>query len=423
LDPLNRRTQQPGEPRIFSRKGSVAGELYPKVEREEKDRYWLHAVLFVATLATTIFAGGQMAGRYIFYAESENWLQLFGAQISVEFVLDGFRFGGSLLLFLTVHEFGHYFAARRHGVSTSLPYFIPFPWNGIGTFGAVIRIREQIPSMRKLFDIGTAGPVAGFVVALVVLIIGLATLPTLDYVLDLPGHEGLKAFVQQNGVFPDRLDQVVTSSDDMLLVVGSTPLYWMLSQLFADVPPMWEMYHYPFLFAGWLGLFFTAVNLLPVGQLDGGHMLYALVGPKWHRRLARGFVMLLLTSGGIGFMDDVAPFLSQWTMTAGILPWLVLALVMLFYLHRVFRDQPRLVVASLFGVVSVIALLRWNPWIVNNLGYTGWLFWCLLIVLLIRVDHPPVLEMEPLSPKRRILAILGLVIFALCFSIKPLYIL
>ncbi len=399
------------------------GELYPKVEREEKDRYWLHAGLFIATLVTTIFAGGQMAGRYIFYAESENWLQLLGARISIEFVLDGFRFGGSLLLFLTVHEFGHYFAARKHRISTSLPYFIPFPWNGIGTFGAVIRIREQIPSMRKLFDIGTAGPIAGFVVALVVLIVGFATLPTLDYVMDLPGHEGLKAFIQQNVAFPDRLDQVATSSGDMLLVVGSTPLYWLLSQFFTDVPPLWEMYHYPILFAGWLGLFFTAVNLLPVGQLDGGHMLYALVGPRWHRRFARGFVLLLLTSGGIGFMDEVGPFLSRWTTVSGFLPWLVLALVMLFYMHRVFRDQPRLVVGSLVGVIALIAVLRWDPWIVNNFGYTGWLFWCLLIVLLIRVDHPPVLEMEPLNPKRRILAIFGLVIFALCFSIKPLYIL
>lgn len=423
LDPLDRSIRKPGEPSIIGRKGSIMGELYPKVEREEKERYWLHAVLFVATLATTIFAGGQMAGRAIFYAESENWLQLLGAQISLEFVLDGLRFGGSLLLFLTVHEFGHYFAARKHGIRTSLPYFIPFPWNGIGTFGAVIRIREQIPSTRKLFDIGAAGPVAGFVVAVVVLTVGLATLPSLDYVMDLPGHEGLKAFIQQNRAFPDRLDQVATSTGELLLVVGSTPLYWLLSQFFADVPPMWEMYHYPILFAGWLGLFFTAVNLLPVGQLDGGHMLYALVGPKWHRRLARGFVLLLLTSGGIGFMDDVGPFLSQWTTVSGILPWLTLTLVMLFYLHRVFRDQPRLVVGSLISVIALIAVLRWDPWIVENLGYTGWLFWCLLIVLLIRVDHPPVLEMEPLSPKRRILAIFGLVIFALCFSIKPLYIL
>lgn len=362
-----------------------------------------------------------MAGRFDFYAASDNWINLFGSQISVEFVLDGLRYGASLLLFLGVHEFGHYFAARKHNVSTSLPYFIPFPWNGIGTFGAVIRIREQIPSMRKLFDIGTAGPMAGFVVALGVLIFGLATLPSLDYVADLYEHQALKDFVRDYGAFPDRLDEIALGSSDYLLVVGQTPLYWMLSQFFTDVPPMWEMYHYPVLFAGWLGLFFTAVNLLPVGQLDGGHMLYALVGPKWHRRLARGFVLMLLVSGGIGFIDDIGPAISEWTSVTGFLPWLILALVLLFYLQRIFKDQPRLIVGWLLGLVAMIAVFRWSPWIVENMGYTGWLIWCLLIVLLIRVDHPPVLEMEPLTTKRKILAIFGLVIFALCFSIKPLY--
>ena len=87
------------------------------------------------------------------------------------------------------------------------------------------------------------------------------------------------------------------------LIVGNTVLYWGLSQLFANVPPMYEMYHHPMLFAGWLGLFFTALNLLPVGQLDGGHILYALVGPKWHARLARGFMVLMMISMGIGVVS------------------------------------------------------------------------------------------------------------------------
>jgi len=390
---------------------------------EIRNRYWLHILLFLLTLVSTIYSGGQMAGRYLLYAESSTWINVLGMPISLDFVLDGLRFGGSLLLFLTVHEFGHYFAARTHGVSTSLPYFIPFPWNGIGTFGAVIRIREQIPSMKKLFDIGTAGPLAGFVVALGVLIVGFTTLPSLDYVQDFPGHEALKEFVRTHGAFPERLDQVPVSSDGLLLVVGSTPLYWMLSHLFSNVPPLWEMYHYPVLFAGWLGLFFTAVNLLPVGQLDGGHMLFALVGPRWHKRLARGFVLLLLVSGGIGFIDEIGPLLNEWIHVPGILPWLALSFVLLFYLHRVFKDEPRLVIGFLFGVISLVAVLRWSPSVVNNFGYTGWLFWCLLIVVLIRVDHPPVSVMEPLSTRRKVLAILGLVIFALCFSIKPLYIL
>ncbi len=418
--------EQPDQPglirRTFGNRGSVQEELYPQAKPEVKERYWLHALLFLITLISTIIAGGQMAGRFDFYAASDNWINVFGARISVEFVLDGLRYGASLLLFLGVHEFGHYFAARKHNVSTSLPYFIPFPWNGIGTFGAVIRIREQIPSMRKLFDIGTAGPMAGFVVALGVLIFGLATLPSLDYVADLYEHQGLKDFVREFGAFPESLDEVSAGAGEYLLVVGQTPLYWMLTQFFSDVPPMWEMYHYPVLFAGWLGLFFTAVNLLPVGQLDGGHMLYALVGPKWHRRLARGFVLMLLISGGIGFIDDIGPMMSEWTSVSGFIPWLILSFVLLFYLHRIFKDEPRLIVGWLLGLVASIAVLRWSPWVVGEIGYTGWLIWCLLIVLLIRVDHPPVLQMEPLTTKRKILAIFGLVIFALCFSIKPLYI-
>ncbi|GMQ81805.1 MAG: site-2 protease family protein [Rhodothermia bacterium] len=414
---------QPGQTgRIFGRRASVQGELYPHAESDVKDRYWLHALLFLATLISTIIAGGQMAGRYDFYAASENWISLFGSRISVEFLLDGLRYGASLLLFLGVHEFGHYFAARKHNVSTSLPYFIPFPWNGIGTFGAIIRIREQIPSMKKLFDIGTAGPMAGFVVALGVLIFGLATLPSLDYVADLYEHQALKDYVLEFGAFPKSLDEVSVGAGEYLLVVGQTPLYWLLTQFFTDVPPMWEMYHYPVLFAGWLGLFFTAVNLLPVGQLDGGHMLYALVGPKWHRRLARGFVLILLISGGVGFIDDIGPMMSEWTSVAGFPSWLILAFVLLFYLQKIFKDEPRLIVGWLFGVIAIIAVLRWSPWMVEQIGYTGWLIWTLLIVLLIRVDHPPVLQMEPLTSRRKILAIFGLVIFALSFSIKPLYI-
>lgn len=394
-----------------------------------KDRYWLHILLFLVTVVTTVFAGGQMAGRYDYYEASGTGFTILGIPLNGAFLLDGLRFSLSLLLFLTVHEFGHYFAARRHHIQTSLPYFIPFPFNGIGTFGAVIRIRERIPSMTKLFDIGTAGPMAGFVVAVFVLLFGLVTLPPLDYVMGLSEHEALQSHVEEFDQFPTEIPENPLSGNTRVLLVGSTPLYWFLTQFFDDVPPLWEMYHYPFLFAGWLGLFFTAVNLLPVGQLDGGHMLYALVGPRWHRRLARLFVGFLLISGGIGFISDVGPSVSElfssWISTSALLetlaPWAVLSAIMLFYLQRILDYNSPVVIASLFGVMGLIAALSWSPVIVDSLGYVGWLFWCLLIVVLIRVDHPEVDEMEPLSPGRKALAILGLIIFALCFSIKPLY--
>lgn len=387
-----------------------------------KDRYWLHILLFLLTLATTVFAGAQMAGRFLIYDAASPWFAIGQMGISAPLVWDGLRFGGSLLLFLSVHEFGHYFAARYHRVAVSLPYYIPFPFNGIGTFGAVIRIRQQIPSMTKLFDIGAAGPIAGFVIALGVLIIGFATLPDLSYVNGFPGHEALKDYIAQNGAFPPDPLPIPAAEGLSTLTIGMTPLYWMLSQLFNDVPPMWEMYHYPVLFAGWLGLFFTALNLLPVGQLDGGHILYALVGPKWHQIIARLFVMLLLLSGGIGFVDEMTPWLASMGSGLEQLVWLILSTIFVLYLARIFNGDFRWIAPGVLGLVVFTAVGSVIPAVVGAFGYSGWLIWCLLIILLIRVDHPPVVYMEPLTPGRRALAWLGLLIFALCFSFKPLYI-
>ncbi|MDA1029126.1 MAG: site-2 protease family protein [Bacteroidetes bacterium] len=386
------------------------------------ERVWLHLLLFVLTLMSTTWAGAEMTGRYLIYENAAPLFMIGGMAISWPFILDGFIFGGSLLLFLTVHEFGHYFAARYHGVSTTLPYYIPFPFNGIGTFGAVIRIRQQISSTKKLFDIGAAGPLAGFVVALLVLIIGFATLPGPDYIEGMPGHDRLKEYIAQNGAFPDEIIQESPEDGSLTLMVGMTPMYWILSQFFSDVPPMWEMYHYPLLFAGWLGLFFTALNLLPVGQLDGGHIVYSLIGQKWHSRLAKSFVLLLLLSGGIGFIQELKPVFWAWDPLLGELLWPVLAGVLFFYLYKIFDGAFNYIAPALVIMVAGVAAGSSVDWIVDHLGYSGWLVWCLLIILLIRIDHPPVTYEERLSKKRKVLAILSLLIFALCFSIKPLYI-
>ena len=385
-----------------------------------KERYWLHITLFVLTLFSTMWAGAQMAGRFELYAASTVWFNVLGFSITGPHLWDGFLFGGSLLLFLTVHEFGHYFAARIHRVDTSLPYYIPFPFNGIGTFGAVIRIRQPIPSMLKLFDIGAAGPLAGFIVALIVLLVGFFTLPGFDYFAGMPAHEALRSYLDINGAFP--IDPPPTDTDTVTLLVGTTPLYWMLSQFFSDVPPMWEMYHYPVLFAGWLGLFFTALNLLPVGQLDGGHILYALVGPKWHSLIARVFVLILLTSGGIGFVHEMQPVFIAWDPGLADLIWPALATILLFYVYRMFEGNFRLIAPTLLVVVILVALGTTNEWVVEEIGYSGWLIWCLLIIVLIKVDHPPVLYREPLTRSRKVLAVVSMIVFILCFSLKPLYI-
>lgn len=384
-------------------------------EKEQgKDRYWLHIGLFLITLLACIYAGYLLVGRVLLYEEAGAWAVL----------QDGLRYAVPLLLFLTVHEFGHFFAARYHRVNTSFPYYIPAFFPGmltLGTFGAVIRIREPIPSTRRLFDIGAAGPLAGFVVALGVLLYALVTLPPPEYLFDVPGHEALKAFIAETGRFPAESLQG-GNENQLRIFVGYTPLFWILSELFPHVPPMWELHHYPVLFAGWLALFFTALNLLPVGQLDGGHILYALVGPKWHSRLARGFMMVLLLSGSIGFATEISPILDQQITWSGGLSWFVLAGILYLFLMKIYKGEHRFMAPALLGLIGLTLLAVYVGPALTRFGYTGWFIWSILIVVFIKVDHPPVLYAEPLTPGRRALGILAMVIFLLCFSIRPLYI-
>lgn len=358
--------------------------------------------------------------RVLYYEANGEMLSVLGVAVNSLWLVDGLRYAIPLLGFLTVHEFGHYFAARYHRINTSLPYYIPFPYNGIGNFGAVIRIREPIPSTRTLFDVGAAGPLAGFVVALGVLLFGFATLPPPEYLLDLPGHEAIKEHIRQTGTFPEV--PPTPDPNSMIIVVGQTPLYWLLSQFFAHVPPMYEMYHYPVLFAGWLGLFFTALNLLPVGQLDGGHVLYALFGHTWHARLARTFVLVLLLSGGIGFIQDPQDMMYEQSTWLGHASWGILAAIFYGYLRRIFTAS-RARMTALTGLVGGVALAELLDGPLAGIGYTGWLVWTLLIIFLIRVEHPPVVHRQTLTPRRRMLGYAAIAIFVLCFSIRPLTVL
>ncbi len=388
--------------------------------REATDRPWLHLLLFGVTVVTTVWAGAQWAGRWLYYEAQGETISLLFMSVPQAWLVDGVRYALPLLGFLTVHEFGHYFAARRHRVDTSLPYYIPFfpQINPIGTFGAVISIRQAIPSTRKLFDIGVAGPLAGFVVALGALIYGFATLPPPEYLLDLQGHEVLKEHIRQYGTFPDAPPE--PAGNAIVIVVGQTPLFWFLSQFFANVPPMYEVYHYPVLFAGWLGLFFTALNLLPVGQLDGGHVLYALLGDKWHRWFARTFVFVLLLSGGMGFIAEVRPALYEVGALWGLLSWGILAIIYLGYLYRIFGGINTATMKGLAGLMAGVGSAKLIGPALMQFGYSGWLVFALLIVFLIRVEHPPVVNPQSLTPTRRRLGYLAIVIFILCFSIRPL---
>lgn len=374
-------------------------------QEPRRERYGLHLGLFLITFVSTVYAGGLLVGRGVVY-DDLGW---------TAYAMDGMRYAVALLFFLTVHEFGHYLAARKHGISVSLPYFVPIPLIGVpvfhfGTLGAVIRIREPLRRTRQLFDVGAAGPLAGFLVAFGVLILAIVTLPPADYLLDVPGHEAVAAFVAQNGVFPE----VDFQPGDLILLFGDTPLFALVRQVVPGLPSPSELMHFPLLLAGWLGLFFTALNLLPVGQLDGGHVVYALFGARAHAIIARVVTLILLISGAIGFGNV---FGTVWY------GWVILATILGGLMWRLFERDWRLLVPALIGLLGLAALVvHFLPELADTFGYSAWLLWVGLIVFLIRVDHPPVLVHEPLTPGRRALGYVCLVLFVLCFSIQPIYI-
>lgn len=391
---------------------SVLTEYVPK----PRERYGLHLLLFLMTFASVTLAGMQWAQRDLLYVQ-DVWFTLGGFPIGPAALMDGLRFAVALLLFLTVHEFGHYLAARRHGISVTLPYYIPLPLIAIGTLGAVIRIREPIPRTRQLFDVGAAGPLAGFVAALGILLYGLATLPPPTYLDAMSGHEWIQAYIAQHGTYPP-----APPAGTDPLSVGGTLLFDALARLFPYVPPPFELYHYPVVFAGWLGLFFTALNLLPAGQLDGGHVTYSLFGRRWHARLARATVSVLMVSGGVGAVTFLAPMLEAYQPGLSVATWVGLAAIFALLVQRMSPYLPFARVAlwagGVLAAVGVIVALGGR---VSQYGAGMWLFWAFLIVRFIRVDHPPVLYPEKLTPGRRVLGYLCLAILVLCFAPRPFF--
>lgn len=202
----------------------------------------IHAVLFLATLATTWFVG---VSHYQAFLSG-----LTGRFPDVSWMSGGW-YAGAVLGILGAHEFGHYFMCRRYGVDASLPYFIPAPTLA-GTFGAVIRIRDGFPTRAALFDIGVAGPIAGFAVLVPLLLVGMSW----STVVRVPENfEGM--------------------------VLGTPMLFDLAARLFFDaVPAGHSLNIHPLVFASWFGMLATALNLLPFGQLDGGHLMYALIGRR-----------------------------------------------------------------------------------------------------------------------------------------------
>jgi membrane-associated protease RseP (regulator of RpoE activity) len=313
---------------------------YALPTKEERDSQFplrkilLHLLLFAATFFTTTLAGVQWMNKNPFDLNN-IWL--------------GLPFSISILLFLTAHEFGHFFAARFHNVRTTLPFYIPVPpmfVNPFGTMGAVIRIRSEIKSRKALFDIGIAGPLAGLAVTFIIFFYGIATMPG-------------KEFIYQ--IHPEYIGKALPDGG---LTFGSSLFFYAVSNIISlqqYFPPMNEMYHYPYLCAAWFGLLVTALNLIPVGQLDGGHILYSLLGKK-QGRIARGFLIVLVLISLSGFL----PFFSESSETM------------------------------------------------------GWLLWVAILFFIIKPDHPPVATEEPLDNSRKLLGWTTLAFFVFIFTPIPL---
>lgn len=390
----------------------------------QKNNYLLHILLFSLAVFTTMMAGAELvSGRQIFATTDDPRVRLFLSDI-----LLGAQFSFAFLLFLTVHEFGHYLTARYHRVSCSLPYYIPIfipyltPIN-IGSFGAVIRLREIPDSLRKFFDIGIAGPLAGFVVSVGLLIYGFATLPPMEeYVYEI--HE---SYAIEFGGVPDQAQLLESPNYSMVLSVGTNLLFEFLKEVVPGdpdrVPPPHEMMHYPFLFAGFLALFFTALNLLPIGQLDGGHVTYGLFGRRVAGIISRITVVILVFMGGTGIMGwgydpAIDSSLGNYLLFK-LLGWLIYG----GFLYLVYRKitGSRSFGSLLLLIAVTMSLQGLFMALMPGTEANGlWLLYSFLAVRVLGIDHPPALVEAPLSRRQVVLGWVAIAIFVLCFTPEPL---
>lgn len=302
---------------------------------------WLNILLFIFTFFSTTVAGVFWANRDFTNLDNLHY---------------GLTYSILIMLVITTHEFGHYFAARLHNVPVTLPYYIPFPFislNPFGTMGAVIKMKSDGYSRKALLDIGAAGPIAGWITSLVILIIGFITLPPVSFLYEL--HP----------------EYAVTGIPTTGFTFGYNLVFKFFENIFVNtsssfMPPMNEVYHYPYLCVGWFGLLITSLNMMPVGQLDGGHISYAMFGEK-HKYIAYLTFVLLLV----------------------------------------------------FGFLGILPLLGVNI----NIGSVNWLVWALLIFFVIKIRHPETVTGldEPLGTGRMLTGWFTFFIFIVSFCPVPVY--
>lgn len=368
-------------------------------------QYGLHLFLFLLTLFTATLAGGEWATGKLFFFSREGFVST-GTFTGADWQ-QGFLFSLSFLGVLTVHEFGHYFTARFYKIRTTLPYYIPmyfFIANSIGTMGAFIKIKDRIFSRKEFFDVGIAGPLAGLVVALPLLFYGYTHLPAPEYVFQIHPE------YQQYGL--DYARHVYQNTEGQLYL-GKSLMILFFENFVADpnlLPPKYELIHYPILLAGYLSLFFTALNLLPIGQLDGGHILYGLLGYERFNRLAPIVFVLFIGYAGLGIITPA----TNWTDLSS------LRLLYIFYLPLVFQKVVPKFSQALSLALGVLAFQFVCSMVFPAVeGYHGWLFFGLVLSRFLGVHHPPCPDERPLSTGRKILGWVAVLLFVLCFSPTP----
>lgn len=236
----------------------------------------LHVILFVLTFFTTLLAGAMMSGVVPWETPEE--------------IYRGLPFSLTLLLILITHELSHYVMSRRHKVSVTLPYFIPAP-SLIGTFGAIIKMKPPIYDRRALIDIGASGPIGGFLVSIIAVEVGLG----LSEVVPIEAIQKIEGGIS----------------------LGSSLLFHLMARMVLHIDPgKTDILLHPVAFAGWIGFLITSLNLLPIGQLDGGHIAYALFGDR-HEKIAKTSIPVLVVLGFVFWPG-----------------WIVWAVLMLFIGYR-----------------------------------------------------------------------------------------
>ncbi len=322
-------------------KGDQVIYLINTPPKQKPSNPWVNIILFVLTVFSVMFAGATPAGP----VPNDVWGQLLSL---LRGIFSGWPFALSLLSILLAHEFGHYLMSRHHKTPATLPYFIPLPLPPLGTMGAAIFMKGIPKNKRILFDIGVAGPLAGMVIAIPVLFLGLK-MSTLGAVTATPGSfiEGnsLIYLLAKYAVFGKILPQPAS--------FGNLPpfLYWLRYFFTGQPSPIggMDVFINPIAFAGWAGLLVTALNLVPAGTLDGGHVVYSLFGDKARKAF----------------------------------PYLI-------------------VIMAVLGIF-----------------WSGWWLWALLLFWLGRVKAETLDQITPLDQKRRIVAILTIILFVLVFTPVP----